>query len=97
MEMIESAIEHLSRFSTVLVASNSELRQSALIDMLDRRELSVLGPASTTDQAMILASHAGVDFAIIDLLSAADGSGSALADHLETTWGIPSLLLQPAA
>lgn len=94
METIETAIEHLSPFSTVLVACNSNRSRSKLIELLGQRQLSILGPAFDVGHALTLASHAGADLAIIDLRLENDESGVALAAQLEKTWGIPSLLLR---
>jgi|GEM_PF-4580816 len=98
MKTIENAIQHLPRFSTVLVACDSDRSRSELIDLLGRRELSILGPAATAGQAMTLASHAPADLAIIDLRLADDQRGGRnLADQLSKTWGMQTLLLETPA
>ena len=97
MEMIEHAIEHLPRFATVLVACHSEPYRHDLIETLENRHLSVLGPVYTSAQALTLASQAGVDLAIVEMRQAQDDSSLALVRQLEETWGIPSVLLQAPA
>lgn len=97
MEMIESAIEHLPRFATVLVACHSAPYRHDLIETLENRDLSVLGPVYTSAQALTLASQAGADLAIIEARLEPDDSGLALVRQLEETWGIPSVLLQAPA
>jgi hypothetical protein len=95
MEMIETAIEHLPRFATILVAFHSEPYRHELIETLENRELSVLGPVYTSEQALTLAAQAGIHLAIVE--EAQDDSSQALVRQLQETWGIPSVLLQAPA
>lgn len=94
MEMIEHAIEHLPRFSTVLVACRSGSFRDDLVERLEKRDLSVLGPVYTSEQALTLASQAGADLAIVETQPAEDDGGRALVQRLKETWGIPSVLLE---
>jgi len=96
MEMIEHAIEHLPRFSTILVAFHSEPYHHDLIETLENRDLSVLGPVYTSAQALTLAAQAGIDLAIVEQAQD-DDSSLALVRQLQETWGIPSVLLQVPA
>lgn len=77
------------------MAFHSEPYRHELIETLENRHLSVLGPVYTSEQALTLASQAGADLAIVE--QAEDDSSQALVRQLEETWGIPCVLLEAPA
>lgn len=97
MKIVRSIIDHLPRFSTVLVACDSSTDPRYLIETLEERGLSILGPAYTKDHALTLAAHSRADLALVQVQPGEDDTGQALAGQLQQTWGIPALLIQATA
>lgn len=97
MKMVRNIIDHLPRFSTVLVACNGGTDPRYLIETLEERGLSILGPAYTKDHALTLAAHSRADLALVQVQPGEDDNGQALAGQLQQTWGIPALLIPATA
>jgi hypothetical protein len=74
---------------TVIVAS----QRQDLVATLSDAGFRVVGPVTTASMALVLASHAHADLALVDERLTGRRMGPELAAELYETWGVRSVLL----
>ncbi|WP_041373408.1 hypothetical protein [Phenylobacterium zucineum] len=97
MRDLNELLEQCDQFSTVLIARKSPESTDSLVQLLVDAGVNVLGPVDTAARALAIVAQTPADFAVVTPELAGKRNGAELARRLEDTWGVPSVVVAPAA
>ena len=94
MNKLDDLLETLDEFSTVMIACRSPLYRTDLSEKLAGAGINILGPVDTATYALTIAAQTPADVAIVEAELAGRRNGAELAQALERTWGVRSVLIE---
>ena len=88
MRDLQTLLNQLHQFSTVMIAGSSTPKTHQLLDRLNASGINVIGPVDTASKALALIAHTHVDLAVIESELGGVRDGAELARSLRETWGV---------
>lgn len=96
MQVIRMVVENsvtFDKFEAVLVADACEVSAAETVRRLIEAECDVVGPVTTARMALALAAQTPVRHAVVAERLGGVRDGAQLAQALEATWGVKSVML----